>query len=147
MLLALWISLQVLLITCSNSGGPGQFHISREGLDPIGPGEVQNDSVQLGPFWLCPAAFALDRQEQMQLQIIFEPNDVKEHTQMFTLKCNNGTQTTHHLFGTGQTWLTALWLFYSATVLLLRFAMPYCHTPLSSSMYLAPVLACCRVMN
>lgn len=137
MLLALWISLQVLLITCSNSGGPGQFHISREGLDPIGPGEVQNDSVQLGPFRLCPAAFALDRQEQMQLQIIFEPNDVKEHTQMFTLKCNNGTQTTHHLFGTGQSWLTALWLQrYCAAALLCHAILSH---SLSSSMYLAPV--------
>ena len=91
------------MLTCTNSGGPGQFHISREGQGPISLDELQNDSVQLGPFQLRPAAFALDRHEQMQLQIVFEPKDVKEHTQAFTLKCNNGTQTTHYLSGTGQT--------------------------------------------
>ena len=97
-------------ITCSNSGGPGQFHISSEGQGPISPGEIQHDSVQLGPFQLCPATFALDRQEQMQLQIVFEPKDIGEHTQVFTLKCNNGTQMSYHLSGKGQAWLLVSWL-------------------------------------
>lgn len=59
--------------------------------------------MQLGPFQLRPAAFALEKQEQMQLQIVFEPDHIGEHSEVFTLKCNNGTQTAYHLSGTGQT--------------------------------------------
>ena len=58
--------------------------------------------MQLGPFQLSPAAFALDRQEQMQLQVVFEPERVGEQSEVFTLKCDNGTQMEYRLSGKGQ---------------------------------------------
>lgn len=94
--------LQALAISCRNTGGPGHFHICREGQDPSTPNQDPDNAAYLGPFQISPAAFALGRQEQLQLQLLFSPDHTGEHTEKFVMKCNNGTQMAYQIFGTGQ---------------------------------------------
>ena len=35
-------SMQEVILTCTNSGGPGQFHIMRQGQDPASPDQVSH---------------------------------------------------------------------------------------------------------
>ena len=97
-----WVHLQVLLLTCTNSGGPGQFQICRAGQDTDSPDKAQDDPMQLGPFQISPAAFALDRQEQIELKFAFQPDQVGPQTESFLVKCSNGTQTAYQISSKGQ---------------------------------------------
>ncbi|KAL0048861.1 hypothetical protein WJX82_001204 [Trebouxia sp. C0006] len=90
---------QVVSITCTNNGGPGQFSIIGQGQDPACP--EQDKGIRLGPFEVSPADFALDRGEAVQLSIAFSPAVAGGHSESFVVLCDNGTSTAHQLSGKG----------------------------------------------
>ncbi|XP_019855733.1 PREDICTED: deleted in lung and esophageal cancer protein 1-like [Amphimedon queenslandica] len=89
-----------LTLHCTNSGGEGSFRLTLP--EDTTNNDNDKDDLRVGPFTVNPSHFFLSRNESINIEVTFDPQEAITYSHQLILVCSNGQTKTITILGIGE---------------------------------------------